>query len=162
NATSAAATQTVSVVTAELQGTDLYVGGTTGDDTIILQPADATSAQVVVVLNGQTVGTFAPTGKVIVFGQAGNDTIQLQALTTDSGSVPFSLPALLFGGAGNDTLDASGSSAANVLVGGDGDDVLVGGSGRDILIGGQGADALTGGGGDDLLMGGFTSFDANQ
>lgn len=71
------------------------------------------------------------------------------------------MPALLFGGDGNDTIDAGGSSANNVLVGGAGVDALFGGSGRDLLIGGLGADTLRGGGGDDILIGGYIDYDAN-
>ena len=71
------------------------VNGTAGDDQITLQPADATSGQVGVTLNGQDLGTFAPTGKVVVFGLAGNDTIQLLALTTDTGSVPSRRPYVI-------------------------------------------------------------------
>src|SRR5262249_42397590 len=61
----------------------------------------------------------------------------------------------------SDTLDAQGSTAANVLVGGAGNDTLLGGSGNDILIGGKGSDTLQGNGGDDILIGGTTSYDAN-
>jgi hypothetical protein len=66
--TSAAATLAVRVVTAELQGGDLYVGGTTGDDQVTVQPADA-NGTVDVVVNGVDQGTFVPTGQVVVFGQ---------------------------------------------------------------------------------------------
>jgi Ca2+-binding RTX toxin-like protein len=71
------------------------------------------------------------------------------------------VPALLFGGDGNDTLDASGSTANNVLVGGAGNDGLYGGSGRDLLIGSFGADALRAGGGGAIVIGGNTDYDAN-
>jgi Ca2+-binding RTX toxin-like protein len=104
-------------------------------------------------------GTFAPTGKVVVFGLAGNDTIQLLTLTTDTGSVPFSLPAVLMGGSGNDTLDATGSVGPTVLFGDTGNDLLLGGSGNNILIGGVGVDTLVGGAGDDILIGGDTSWE---
>jgi PKD repeat protein len=159
---SAAATQAVSVVAAELQGGDLYVGGTTGDDQITLTPADG--GAVTVVLNGQTLGTFtlsvtAPgQGSVVVYGQAGNDTITLAAAADGSG---FPYAAALFGGDGNDTLDASLAAGPTVLVGGAGDDLLLGGSGRDILIGGAGTDTLHGGAGEDLLIGGTTAHDAS-
>jgi PKD repeat protein len=159
---SAAATQAVSVVAAELQVGDLYVGGTTGDDQITLTPAGGGAVNVV--LNGQDLGTFtlgvaAPgQGSVVVYGQAGNDQITLAAAADGSG---FPYPAALFGGDGNDTLDASLATGPTVLVGGAGDDVLLGGSGRDILIGGAGTDTLRGGAGDDLLIGGATAHDAN-
>jgi Ca2+-binding RTX toxin-like protein len=88
-----------------------------------------------------------------VYGYGGYDTLQLTSGLT--------VPAFLFGGDGNDTLDARGSTANNVLVGGAGTDVLYGGSSRDLLIGGLGADALKGGGGDDILIGCATDYDAN-
>src|SRR5262249_50143847 len=62
---------------------------------------------------------------------------------------------------GKDTLDASGSSANNVLQGGAGSDNLKAGSGRDLLVGGTGADVLQGTSGDDILVGGTTDYDSN-
>lgn len=159
NGTGSVVTQTVQVVQALVQNGDLYVGGTSGNDQITLRPADAVSGQVVVTLNGQNLGTFAPTGKVVVFGLAGNDTIQLLALSTDSGSVPFSLPAVLMGGTDSDTLDATGSVGPTVLFGDTGNDLLLGGSGNNLLIGGVGIDTLVGGAGEDLLLGGDTGWE---
>src|SRR5262249_55761739 len=63
---------------------------------------------------------------------------------------------------GNDTLDASGSVAGNVLVGGAGNDSLIGGRGRDILIGGLGVDTLQAGSGGGIFIGGTTSYDNNN
>ena len=143
--TGTAASQSVTVVAAELQGGDLVVGGTTGDDTITLQPAGAGAVRVV--LNGQDLGSFtlgvgAPgNGSVVVYGQAGNKP-NIALLAAEDGS-PFPYVAALFGGDGNDVLDAGAASAPTaVLLGGAGDDLLQGGSGRDILIGGTGTDAL--------------------
>jgi serralysin len=48
----------------------------------------------------------------------------------------------------------TGSSVANVLDGGNGDDRLSGGNGNDTLLGGSGNDTLIGGGHDDYLTGG--------
>jgi Ca2+-binding RTX toxin-like protein len=155
--TSAAATQPVTITTAELQAGNLFVGGTTGDDQISLQGVDTGAVRVVV--NAQDLGAFAlGSGSVTVYGQAGNDHITL--LASDDGSA-FPYAATLLGGDGNDVLDASASAAQAVLVGGAGDDVLLGGSGRDLLLGGAGADTLHGGGGDDLLIGGTTVHDGN-
>src|SRR6185369_5013405 len=75
SATGPAVSQTVAIVSVELQGGDLVVGGTTGDDHITIQPVDA-NGTVDVVINGQDQGTFVPTGKVVVYGQAGNDLIE--------------------------------------------------------------------------------------
>jgi hypothetical protein len=158
--TGAAATQVVTVVPAELQGGDLVVGGTTGDDTITVQPADANGA-VDVVINGQDQGTFVPTGQVVVYGQAGDDVIQVVPLSVEGGSVSVNQPVMLFGGDGNDTLDARGAAGPAVLSGGAGTDTLLGGGGRNLLFGGAGADVLQGGGDDDLLVGGASNYDAD-
>ena len=107
-------------------------------------------------MNGENLGTFAPTGKVVVYGLAGDNTIQLLALSTDNVPLAFALPAILLGGNGNDTLDATGSAAPTVLYGASGNDVLMGGAGRNFLIGGLGADTLIGGYGDSILIGGET------
>lgn len=50
-------------------------------------------------------------------------------------------------------LHLSGSAtAANVILGGAGDDIITGGSGHDVITGGAGADTLTGGGGNDVFV----------
>jgi hypothetical protein len=130
--------------------TDLVVGGTTGDNTIFFVPG-AHAGQVVVYVNGVSLGTFHPTGRIIAFGQAGNDFIEV--------SPWIKLSAWLFGGDGNNVLIGGGGN--DVLVGGKGDNVLVGGSGRDLLIGGRGADLLWSRG-EDILIGGYTDFDGNE
>jgi hypothetical protein len=153
--TGPAATASVGVAVAALQGTTLVVGGSTGADQITLTALDAGGVSVLV--NGASAGDFAGAQSVVVYAQAGDDTVTLAA----GASVPFAAPAFLFGGDGNDTLDASASTAPAVLVGGAGDDLLFGGSGRNILIGGLGSDALHGNAGEDLLVGGTTDYDAN-
>jgi uncharacterized delta-60 repeat protein len=131
--------------------TALVVRGTAGDDTITITPAGGSGA-VAVSLNGTSLGTFAPTGRVIVFGLAGSDDVQT------AGAV--SLPVWAHGGSGNDRLKGGGGN--DVLLGEDGDDLLVGNSGRDLLIGGEGADRLVGNADDDILIAGFTDRDAND
>jgi hypothetical protein len=134
----------------------LVVEGTANAETLTLSPG--TGNGVTLSINGTSVGTFTAPGGVafahlLVYGYGGNDTIRLTGGLT--------VPAFLFGSDGNDTLDAGGSTANNVLVGGAGADVLTGGSGRDLLIGGVGGDTLKGGGGDDILVGGYTVYDAD-
>lgn len=75
-------------------------------------------------------------GRIIVYGFAGNDTIDLTSTT---------LPNLVHGGDGNDIIQ-SGSMA----------DILYGEGGADLLAGGLGADSIYGGAGRDLLFGGST------
>jgi Ca2+-binding RTX toxin-like protein len=134
----------------------LFVTGTAGNDTIVLGPGAGNG--VTVSYNGTSLGTYAPSGNLpfphlIVSGVGGADVIRL----VDG----LNVSAVLLGGDGGDTLDAQGSTAANVQVGGAGNDTLLGGSSNDILIGGKGNDALHGNGGDDILIGGTTSYDAN-
>ncbi len=119
--------------------TALVVIGTPSSDDIIITPTTTAGTTYTVKMksgsatNFTNYGTnFKPTGHIIVFGGAGDDTIQLLA----KGSTMVSIPALLFGEAGNDVLDATGSSAANVLDGGTGDDIFYDGTGRTIEIGG--------------------------
>ena len=59
---------------------------------------------------------------------------------------------ILFGGTGNDRLNAH--EGDDLLSGDDGDDRLYGDAGRDVLHGGAGNDQLYGGRDDDLLIGG--------
>src|SRR5262249_45117331 len=108
--------------------------------------------------NGTSLGTVTPSGSLpfahlIVYGSAGANVIRLTG--------GLNVSAILFGGDGGDTLDAQGSTAANVLVGGAGNHTLLGGSGNAVLIGGLGKDTLHGNGGDDILIGGTTSYDGN-
>ena len=120
----------------------LFVGGTASNDVITFSPGTAAGSVAVTINNSTTknktvsLGSFNPTSRIVAYGLAGNDTIQM------TGGV--SLPGMFFGGAGNDT-----------LIGGDGSDVLVGGAGNDILVGGFGNDVLTGGAGVDKLYGGL-------
>lgn len=154
----ATATSTVNVVITALlpdpcdaTKTALFVGGTTGNDTIVISPAGNAGA-VQVQLNGSSLGTFTPTARVIAYGQAGDDDIQV------AGSIE--LPAWLYGDSGADRL--KGGKSDDVLLGGDGDDLLVGGGGRDLLIGGHGADRIVGNADDDILIAGFTQFDQDH
>jgi Ca2+-binding RTX toxin-like protein len=126
----------------------LYVGGTTGDDIITVKPKDNLGT-VTVTIGGIVQGSFKPTGPVIVLGQGGHDHIILQ----DNGLLNMNVPAIVYGGDGNDIIDASESTAGNILMGGAGDDDLIGSSANDLLIGGTGSDELTGNGGDDLMIG---------
>lgn len=59
---------------------------------------------------------------------------------------------VIYGLAGNDTL--SGGRGIDELHGGDGNDILDGGTGNDTLYGDAGNDVIYGGEGDDLLIGG--------
>lgn len=128
----------------------LLVGGTLNGDTISVT-AQGTAGAVAVSINRVSQGVFAAGtfSSIAVYGQAGNDTIQIDSKITRA--------AYLFGGSGNDTLKAGGGNS--LLAGGVGSDKLTGGSGRDILIGGAGADTLTASSGAALLIAGSTDFE---
>ena len=111
-----------------------------GNDKIVLNP----SKGIKVLINGKTQGNFAPTSRIVVYGHAGNDNIQV------AGSVR--LAAWLYGGDGNDRL--KGGKGHDLLFGGLGNDNLLGGQGNDLLVGDAGVDRLVGEAGDDILIGG--------
>jgi Ca2+-binding RTX toxin-like protein len=130
--------------------TDLVVGGTTGPDTILFLSGSAPGS-VRVNLDGSVLGPFKPTGRIIAFGQAGNDQIVVSSAIT--------LTSELHGGTGDDLLVGGGGD--NILVGGTGDDILIGSGKHNILIGGLGSDLLIGSG-DDLMIAGATAYDADS
>ena len=131
--------------------TDLVVGGTAGDDAIEFR-AGASAGTVQALLNNVPLGTFAPTGRLIAYGMAGNDCIKVARGVGNS--------AWLYGGAGGDLLVGGGGH--DVLLGGDGADLLIGGPGRDLLAGGDGSDAAYGGTGDDILIAAILRFTDEQ
>jgi len=87
--------------------------------------------------NGVTLGTISSSSL---------DNLIMQVSEINSASNTY-----VFGGA-DDFL--TGSSLAEILLGGDGHDALAGGGGRDQLLGGDGNDRLTGGLQKDYLTGG--------
>jgi uncharacterized delta-60 repeat protein len=154
---SAVANHSINIVPAMLQSdpvdgalTALFAGGTNGDDLIEVR-RDGMAGNYRVDVNGVFQGSFQPSGRIIVYGIGGNDTIDVASNVTSS--------AILFGDDGNDTL--LGGGGGNILMGGAGNDSLRGGAQRDLLIGGTGADTLQGKNKDDLLIAGVTAHDAN-
>jgi Ca2+-binding RTX toxin-like protein len=127
----------------------LYASGTTSDD-VIRFVSNTGNSRVDVIINGNNEGTFRPSGLLIGYGQAGNDTVSIEMPSRDG---------ILYGNAGDDALFSGNGSA--ILVGNQGNDHLVGGNGTDLLIGGAGSDLLEGGNGEDILIGAFTSYDDN-
>jgi len=160
--TSGPVQQSITIKAVDLQGTILAIGGTTGSDKIVVTPNDS-QGSLKVTIGAASQGVFAPPlSQIQVYGQAGNDTIQLASKKIKNVTYYVTVGAVVFGNAGNDTLDAGGSTANNVLSGGDGADTLTGGAGRDVLLGGAGGDVLHGGGDDDVLIGNATDFDASH
>ena len=145
--------------------TALYVAGSAGNDTITFTAGSGGSITVSLTNTStqnkaKSLGSFTPTGHIVAYGLAGNDTIQVKGTTT--------VPAMFFGGDGNDTL--IGGNGADILVGGAGADTIVGGFGRDLIIGGAGIDKLYGGltsgktNTDDgnIIIGDSTKYDTNE
>src|SRR5262249_55349318 len=117
----------------------LRIGGTSGNDTIVL-----TASVGHLLRNGVDTGfAIAAITEIRVWGRGGDDTIDLGAL---------SIPSFISGGAGNDTL--TGGTAADVILGGAGNDTITGGAGNDLLVGGTEPDRLVGSGGNDVLVAG--------
>jgi Ca2+-binding RTX toxin-like protein len=116
----------------------LVIQGTTAADTITVAQLSSTIYRVTIKNNTTITKDIAGMiGRILVFGLAGNDTIDMSKvnLTTYSD-----------GGEGND-----------VIQGGKLADTLKGGDGADFLIGGLGADTLWGGNGNDILVDGLAA-----
>jgi uncharacterized repeat protein (TIGR01451 family) len=160
------ATQSVKISTVAMEsdpsgGTALAVGGNAaGGDTILVSAANTSGTAVNVTMNKISLGTFTPTGHILVYGQGAKETITLQPDVVGKTSYYIEVPAFLYGeGSGGDHISAAGSAANNVLTGHGSNEVLTGGQGRDLLIAGTGAATLNAGVGDDILIGGSTNYD---
>jgi hypothetical protein len=128
---------------------DVVVTGNDGNDHIHFTSG---GQEIKVQVGGFPNGRFNATGRLVAYGVAGNNIIQV-----DRG---ITLPAWLSAGPGSDLLQGGGGN--DVLVGGGGNDTLIAGKGRDLLIGGSGAAQLVGNSGDDILIAGTTAYDANE
>jgi PKD repeat protein len=87
--TSTTATVTIKVVPVAVETdplntsqTDLFVGGTAGNDTIAF--ASSGKNGIAVTLNGVTEGTFSTSGPLIIFGQGGKDVVHEGAGLTNT------------------------------------------------------------------------------
>ena len=127
NVSPAPGTQTITIQAVALETdpadsskTALVIGGTTGNDTIIITPTNSIGTSVAVGINGvtQAGGPFMPTGHIFIYGQAGVDTIR--KLRQRSPVIPDLVAAFCrsLRGLGQSTLSVAGSSVGNVLVGG--------------------------------------------
>lgn len=138
--------------------TVLVIGGSTGDDTIKVNPTDDPDL-LRVKINEQDhdirfrfqVGD-PDLARLAIFAQSGDDKVTV--------SEDLCIPAWLYGGAGDDSL--KGGSGDDVLLGGAGNDLLVGQEGRDLLIGGVGEDKIVGNADDDIMVAGWTVHESND
>lgn len=136
-------TATVNVAQSGLVDGTLYVGGTAGNDAVTIGKNAAGGVTLTV---GSTTTTY-DANAVVVYGGAGDDTIQV------GGSVGVVVE--IHGGDGNDTI--KGGNGGNILLGDAGNDVISGGNSRDVIIGGTGADSLSGLPQDDVLVAGHAT-----
>jgi Ca2+-binding RTX toxin-like protein len=107
-----------------------------------------------VLVDGRMMGTFACTGRIVVYGDD-NDYEWI--------SPAISKSAWLYGGNGTNYLCGGGGN--DVIVGGPGTNYISGGSGRNLLIGGGGNGSpnyILGTTGDNIEISGTTCYDANQ
>jgi hypothetical protein len=143
--TSAAATQTVTVVLAELQGGDLAVGGTPGNDSFIYAPG-TNAGDVVVTRNGTALGTFHSTGAINTYGGGGTDTVVVNGTAgADSFGIlagGLTLNGVAYNGAGVEKWQANGQGGNDTFtVAAGGAATIDGGIGTDTLIGADGTNA---------------------
>lgn len=127
--------------------TALLVTGTDANEYFSLKLA--TGGKIQVAVNSKAIGTYNPTGTLIVLAGNGTNRVVVESAVA--------LPQLLYGGTGPDNIQAGKGRA--VMIGGGGDDTLYGYVGRDIAIGGTGADTLKGRDNDDILIAGSSAFD---
>lgn len=137
---------TIVIVASRMQGDNLIVGGTSGNDTISFEPGP-NPGDIEAFLNGVSLGIYQPTGELRAFGDAGDDTIIVDAAIT--------LATNLKGEEGNDTI--LGGAGPDRITGGDGDDNLSGRNGDDFIKGNSGVDTISGGADNDELFGGGDS-----
>lgn len=129
-----------------VQGDQLVIGGSVGNDDIHIRPD---GDELLVSVNNATYGPYPSTLQMVVYGQHGDDDIHV------AGSIVQT--CWLYGGDGDDRIKGGGGD--DVILGGSGDDLLLGKSGRDLLIGGRGADRIVGNHDDDITIAGFTVYD---
>ena len=162
----------------------LVVGGTTGNDIIVVTPGLSSGSFVATILSATpqgldlTIGVFKPVTNgwelSLTFGGS-TITLLTSPLTLPLSGIVVNaqagnddvtvaggidLTAWLYGDAGNDRLKGGGGN--DVVLGGLGDDLILGGQGRDFLIGGKGADRIIGNADDDILISGFTAYDSDR
>lgn len=125
---------------------------------VLMDDAVPDNGRSMLIINGVSSTIRNPTTQLIINGGAKNDVITIGALEPG-----FTASIIVNAGTGNDRVDASASTVAVSLLGGDGrdtligssfDDTLAGGNDKDSLLGNGGADELRGDAGNDTLQGG--------
>jgi phospholipase C len=131
----------------------LVVLGTEGNDHIQINTTGNGSQIEVRIASTHFDQTFplAQISRIQVFGQAGNDHIEIAPSVT--------LPAMIFAGDGNDHIETGAGNT--VVVGGQGNNHIEGGAGFNLLIGGTGNTHIEENGGQAIEIAGTTLYDAN-
>jgi hypothetical protein len=165
-------TQGVQPIATEDGGTTLYIGssGATSSDQVLINPIGkkldgSTGVQIQTRLNG--IATTIPYSQLFssvhIYGQAGNDNIQMNPTLTVS--------AVVSAGVGNDTVTLGGGNnivtlgngnsfvtlgdGSNVLTVGNGNNNLTLGKGNNVVVAGFGNDVIVAGNGNNLIASGF-------
>jgi hypothetical protein len=131
-------TFSVIVTNALMRVNDLLVGGTTGDDAIVFVPGTGVG-DLQVSLNGQSLGTFHPTGSVRVYGWAGTDTVTVNGravadrFVLNPNAVVFN--GRSFRGDAIESLVADGQAGDDTFTYHGGNWSIDGGTGTDTLVG---------------------------
>ena len=114
------------------------IGTGTASSTIL---NDDVAAPALYGTEGNDVLTGTITGRNVIYGLGGNDTISVTYINATTE---------LYGGDGDDKITGS-LWGADYIDGGPGDDILSGNWGNDIILGGDGNDRIDGGPGNDVL-----------
>ncbi|MEZ5774160.1 MAG: hypothetical protein R3D33_05495 [Hyphomicrobiaceae bacterium] len=175
SASGSSATVTVEAAAGDIDGSDVFVGGTGANDTLKLLADNGTATisgvsafeKLTVVANGPATGGLASDDIAIVVGadtvvaDGKTLTVDATALTDAGAQFVFDGTAeigglgafVITGGTGDD--DISGGAGNDTISGGaDGNDMLFGGAGVDTITGGIGDDTIGGGTGDDIINAG--------
>jgi hypothetical protein len=86
--TSAQVTSTAKILSSELQGGTLAIGGTTGNDTFIIS-AGTTAGSLTATVNGKSIGTFSVTNAQ-VYGAGGTDAVTINGVTNSADTFTLS------------------------------------------------------------------------
>ncbi|MCA9138050.1 MAG: hypothetical protein KDB00_14860 [Planctomycetales bacterium] len=125
----------------------LQIVGSSGNDIVTVTPAGSGQIFVNMTLPGTgNIRQSYPLANIAgldVYVGSGNDRVMISDRLT--------IETLIDGGSDDDILQ--GSSGANLILGGPGDDEIAGGNADDILIGDAGRNLILGYEGDDLLVG---------
>ena len=133
---------------AALEGNELVITGTAGDDRIFLSLSAPNSTQLDVKINNKVTSfDLAAIREIKIYGLAGNDHVEL---FETNGVIPKQTK--MFGGGGSDTL--VGGAGIDRVHGDDGNDLITTAGNRDHLYGDGGDDSLFGGKGNDSIDGG--------